>query len=106
MTRLIPHPPNFTPIGTMALMGGAYLGRKWLVFLVPILALYISDIILNNFVLSQYFEGSVASKFFSSYMIPVYGSIILIAIIGFRFLKKIKFNSIVLSALAASVSFD
>ena len=25
--RLVPHPPNFTPIGAMALFSGAYLGR-------------------------------------------------------------------------------
>ena len=32
--RLVPHPPNFTPIGAMALFSGAYLGpsrpcRSW-----------------------------------------------------------------------------
>ena len=26
--RLVPHPPNFTPIGAMALFSGAYLGRR------------------------------------------------------------------------------
>ena len=26
--RLVPHPPNFTPIGAMALFSGAYIGRR------------------------------------------------------------------------------
>ena len=28
-TRIIPHMPNFTPIGAMALFGGAYLSNKY-----------------------------------------------------------------------------
>jgi hypothetical protein len=105
MARLVPHPPNFSPIGAMALMGGAYLSRKWLAILVPILALYLSDIILNNFVLSEFFGESMSSRFFSAYMLPVYGSIILIAFIGMKFLKRIKLPSVLLSALGASVVF-
>ena len=29
LTRIIPHMPNFTPIGAMALFGGAYLNNKY-----------------------------------------------------------------------------
>ncbi len=29
ITRLLPHPPNFAPIGGMALFGAAYYTRKW-----------------------------------------------------------------------------
>jgi hypothetical protein len=28
LTRLIPHPPNFSPVEAMALFGGAYFARK------------------------------------------------------------------------------
>ena len=45
--RLVPHPPNFTPIGAMALFSGAYLGRRWLAFAAPIAALFVSDLILG-----------------------------------------------------------
>ena len=34
--RLVPHPPNFTPIGAMALFSGAYLGRRGLAFVAPL----------------------------------------------------------------------
>ena len=33
--RLVPHPPNFTPIGAIALFAGAQLGRRWLAFAAP-----------------------------------------------------------------------
>jgi uncharacterized protein DUF6580 len=45
--RLIPHPPNFTPLGAMFVLGGLYLGRdlKWMA--VPFAGLLISDTIIN-----------------------------------------------------------
>jgi hypothetical protein len=45
--RLVPHPPNFTPIAAMALFGGAYLGRRWLAFAAPLGALLLSDLVLG-----------------------------------------------------------
>ena len=47
LLRLVPHPPNFSPIGAMALFSGAYLGRHWLAFAAPIAALVISDLVLG-----------------------------------------------------------
>ena len=38
--RLIPHPPNFSPIDAMALFGGAYLGRRALAFAAPLGAMF------------------------------------------------------------------
>ncbi len=34
--RVMPHPPNLTPIAAMALFGGAYFADKRLAFLVPV----------------------------------------------------------------------
>ncbi|MEO6433884.1 MAG: DUF6580 family putative transport protein [Sphingomicrobium sp.] len=45
--RLVPHPPNFTPIGAMALFGGAYLGRRAIAFAAPLGALLLSDLVLG-----------------------------------------------------------
>lgn len=47
--RLVPHPPNFTPIGAMALFGGALLGRRALAFAAPLGALALSDIVLGGY---------------------------------------------------------
>src|SRR5207248_5033718 len=45
--RLVPHPPNFTPIGAMALFSGAYLGRRSLSFIAPLGAMLLADAILG-----------------------------------------------------------
>lgn len=42
-SRLIPHPPNFTPIGAIALFGGTYFASKRAAFAVPLAALVISN---------------------------------------------------------------
>ena len=45
--RLVPHPPNFTPIDAMALFSAAYLGRRVLAFAAPLGALLLSDLVLG-----------------------------------------------------------
>ena len=44
--RLVPHPPNFTPVGSVALFGGATL-RGWQAYAVPVLAMLITDPLLS-----------------------------------------------------------
>lgn len=46
LIRLIPHPPNFTPIGAMALFGGAYFASRAYSVAVPLAAMLISDCVL------------------------------------------------------------
>jgi hypothetical protein len=46
-SRLIPHPPNVTPIAAMALFGGAYFASKRAAFAVPLMAMLLSDLILG-----------------------------------------------------------
>src|SRR5260370_30205049 len=43
--RLAPHPMNFTPIGALALFGGAYFSSKRQALIVPLLSLMIGDAI-------------------------------------------------------------
>lgn len=44
MARLLPHPPNFAPVESMALFAGAVFLDKRLAILVPLVAMAISDI--------------------------------------------------------------
>jgi hypothetical protein len=46
-TRLIPHPPNMTSLTAVALFGGAYFSDKRLAFAVPLIALFLSDLVLG-----------------------------------------------------------
>ena len=48
--RLLPHPANVTPMAAMALFGGVYLTDRRIAFLVPLAAMYLSDIALGFFV--------------------------------------------------------
>lgn len=56
-SRLLPHWPNFTPVGAMALFGAAAFPRRWMAWLVPFAALYLSDLALNNLLYAEYYGG-------------------------------------------------
>ena len=58
-SRIIPHYPNFTPLCAIALFGAKYFNNKYIAYLIPIVALWFSDLIINNFILSQYFDGFI-----------------------------------------------
>lgn len=94
--RLIPHPPNFTPIAAMALFAGAYFTSKRAAFAVPLAAMLLSDIALT---LAIY--GSFA---FTS-MPFVYGSFALI--VGLGLLVRRHRSPLVIggAALTGSVLF-
>lgn len=47
LSRLLPHPPNFSPIEATALFAGAYLSSRWLSVLVPLAAMALSDLFLG-----------------------------------------------------------
>lgn len=101
-SRLLPHPPNFSPIGGMALFGAAYYTRKWWAYLIPIAAMWISDLILNNVVYAQYFDRFV---WFYSGSLFTYGAFALIALMGTFTLRKVCVPQLLFSALGASVIF-
>ncbi len=47
LARLVPHPPNLTPIGAMALFGGACFVNRKAAYLLPIAAMLLSDLVLG-----------------------------------------------------------
>jgi len=89
--RLVPHPPNFTPIGAMALFSGAYLGRRKIViaFAAPLAAMLLSDAILG---------------FYSGFWIT-YLAVAAIVLIGSLALASRSVLRIGLAALAGSIMF-
>lgn len=88
-TRLIPHPPNFTAVGAMALLGGAYFSDKKFAFIVPIVAMLLSDMIIG----------------FHNGMLSVYLSFAIIVGMGILLSRNIKFKNIVAASLLSSVIF-
>lgn len=47
--RIIPHPPNITPIAAIAIFGGAYFVNTVAAFGVPLAAMVLSDLFLGGF---------------------------------------------------------
>jgi hypothetical protein len=47
LARLVPHPPNFAPVGAVALFAGAVFADRRLAFLLPFLCLVLSDVFLG-----------------------------------------------------------
>jgi len=47
LSRLIPHPPNVTPVAAIALFGGAFLVNRKLAYLLPLAAMLLSDVVLG-----------------------------------------------------------
>ena len=88
-TRFIPHLPNFTAIGAMALFGGAYFTNKKIAFAVPLIAMFLTDMIIG----------------FHSTMIAVYFAFALMVVIGMTMLRKKNVSNVVLASLVATVSF-
>ncbi|MBI4929559.1 MAG: hypothetical protein HY841_02265 [Bacteroidetes bacterium] len=95
LSRVLPHPFNFTPIGAMALFGGACLSNKKLAFIIPLLAMFISDCILELF----FGYG------FHNTIIYVYASFVLITFIGIYIRSNAKAGTIILASLISSVLF-
>lgn len=60
LARLVPHPLNFTPIGAVALFGGACFADRRLALAVPLAAMFLSDLAIGFHILMPVVYGSFA----------------------------------------------
>ena len=65
LARLLPHAPNFTPIGAIALFGAAYGGRR-VALIAPLAAMALSDLLIGG-------HGTLPYVYASFLMIAVMG---------------------------------
>ncbi len=86
--RILPHPPNFSPVTALALFGGAHFADKRAAFLVPLTAMLVSDLVLG----------------FHALIPVIYGCVALFVCLGFR-LRQRRPGHVVQMALTASVTF-
>ena len=56
LSRRLPHPPNFTPLTAMGLLGMAYLRPRWVALVIPFAALWLSSLLLDNLLYAQYYD--------------------------------------------------
>jgi len=88
LARLIPHPPNFTPVTAIALYSGAHCDRK-LAIVIPLAVMVLSDIVLG----------------FHPWMLWVYGSFAVIVCLGFWLKTHQGWGSLTAATLIASLFF-
>ncbi len=53
-SRIIPHMPNFLPLGAIGLFSAAHFDKKWKTFVIPIGATWLSNLFINNLIYTQY----------------------------------------------------
>lgn len=88
-TRLLHLPPNFTAIGALALFSGACMPNRFLSLLIPMIAMFATDLFLG-------FHNTIWAVYFS------FG---LITMLGWAISKKQSFGNIAAMSLVSSVLF-
>jgi hypothetical protein len=92
--RLLPHAPNFTPLGAMALFAGAYIANRALALIIPLAAMILSDAAMG-------FSGWD----YPEQTIVVYSTFVLITFLGMNMRNNKSIVRIAGSSIAASVVF-
>lgn len=89
LSRFIPHPPNFTPISAMALFGGVKYNNKHYAFFIPLIIMFLSDLIIG----------------FHTEVFAVYLSFIITVTIGRSIQKNPKTHKIAIAIFLSSLIF-
>jgi hypothetical protein len=96
LMRLVPHPWNFTPVAAMALFGGMVMRRPLFAFGVPLVALALSDLFINAWVVGSPLVAPNAW---------VYGAFILIGLLGFSLRGRRSVGVVAAASISGSVLF-
>jgi hypothetical protein len=91
VVRLIPHPPNFTPVASAALFAGFFFNRRLVACAVPLLAVLASDAVLGGY------SRSVMLAVYAGHAFPV--------LLGMYFANRMTPLRIGGSAVVAAVVF-
>lgn len=89
ITRFLPHPPNFTAIGGIALFAGAFIPNRILSLIIPISVMVVTDAIIG----------------FHNTAWAVYLSIALITMLGWVMQEQKTIGKFVTTSLIASILF-
>jgi len=87
--RIIPHPPNFTPIIAIAIMSGYFFRNFYIAIIILVSSMFISDLYLG----------------LSKHIIFTYGSLLFINIIFFNISQKINYKNLFLCGFIGSLIF-
>jgi hypothetical protein len=100
LTRLLPHPPNFSPVEAIALFGGAYFAARGWALVVPLVAMFASDLALGLVNGGIYFDYFASAGF-----MLVYACIALSTVLGFGLRGRVNGARVLGYSLIGSVLF-
>lgn len=90
LSRLLPHPANFTAIGAIALFSGTYFKHRWGILL-PLFLMAVTDAVIG------FYEWPV--------MFAVYGSFAVVGMVGWYIRKYKNIHTMIVGALSVSIIF-
>jgi hypothetical protein len=100
LSRLVPHPPNFSPVEAVALFGGAYFASRAMAVWVPLVAMFISDLVLGLI------NGGIYAEYFlSAGFMLIYLCIALSTVLGFALRGRVSGIRVVGYSLLGSMLF-
>ena len=100
LSRLLPHPPNFSPIEAVALFGGAYFAQRSTALWIPLAAMFLSDLALGLI------NGGIYSEYFlNAGFVLVYLCIALSTLLGFRLRGRVTAVRVAGYSLLGSLLF-
>jgi hypothetical protein len=99
LTKLLLPSNNFSPIGAIALMSGAFLGRRIWAFLLPLAAVLLADFMISG-------TGTIYSEYlFSTGMLFVYLAYVAMVWFGGILTKRLTTVNVISGSLVAAVLF-
>ena len=101
-SRVIPHMPNFSPLGAIGIFGAAHFSKKWQALVIPLAATWLSDLFINNVIYAKYYPSFT---WFAEGFYWQYGAYVLIVIAAFFIMKTVNAKTVLTGALASTVIF-
>lgn len=103
LTRILPHWPNFTAVGAVALAGGALFRSRWMAYIIPLVLLFLSDLFINNVIYASYSSGF---QWATSGFGFIYGGFLLMVLIGrYGIGSSKKVSSVLAGGIGGSLVF-
>jgi len=97
LSRIAFYPLNFSPVIAMALFGGAVIKDKKLAFVLPLLAMFISDVLFE--------VTGIAPGFWGWGQLVGYGILAFITVVGFNLKKITALNVAGFSVISSLIFF-
>jgi hypothetical protein len=88
---------SLSPLGALALFGGAYFGRTGKALSLPLLTLFLSDVVLQQTLFSEYSSGLLYPGWYWTY-----GAFLLMTVAGRFLLRRVTAGGLVLASVATT----